>query len=161
MAISRIYDNPYSVAAAKRSRDAQAKRDAKRRARYEKMNALKKRVHSKKIETFFDEKDSLGRPIYRPGMGKDFYSTRAWLEIRYTILQKHGAICQCCGATKKDGVRIHVDHIRPRHRFPQLELVESNLQVLCEACNLGKGARFETDWRGDGASTRPSNSATG
>lgn len=42
---------------------------------------------------------------------------------------------------------IHVDHIKPRSIFPSLELDISNLQILCEACNLGKGAWDQTDWR--------------
>lgn len=42
---------------------------------------------------------------------------------------------------------MHVDHIKPRSKYPALELVLSNLQVLCEDCNLGKLAHDETDWR--------------
>jgi 5-methylcytosine-specific restriction endonuclease McrA len=42
---------------------------------------------------------------------------------------------------------MHVDHIKPRSKYPHLALRESNLQVLCEACNLGKGNWDETDWR--------------
>jgi 5-methylcytosine-specific restriction endonuclease McrA len=42
---------------------------------------------------------------------------------------------------------MHVDHIKPRSRFPHLELSLDNLQVLCAACNVGKGNRDEIDWR--------------
>lgn len=42
---------------------------------------------------------------------------------------------------------MNVDHIRPRSRFPELALTESNLQVLCETCNHGKGNWSERDWR--------------
>src|SRR5688572_27888854 len=75
----------------------------------------------------------------RRKLRKEFWESPEWLKLRYTVLQKHGARCQCCGACAADGVRIHVDHILPRSKFPKLALVESNLQVLCEACNLGKG----------------------
>lgn len=76
-----------------------------------------------------------------------FYETREWRELRYKALVKHGAACQCCGATRSDGVRLHVDHIKPRSKFPSLQLDISNLQVLCEDCNLGKSNKDDTDWR--------------
>lgn len=78
---------------------------------------------------------------------KDFYKTAKWRELRYQALVTYGAICACCGATAKDGVRLHVDHIKPRSLYPILELTLSNLQVLCEECNLGKSNIDETDWR--------------
>ena len=48
-----------------------------------------------------------------------------------------------CGSTE----RIHVDHIKPRSKYPELELDINNLQVLCEDCNIGKSNIDETDWR--------------
>ena len=51
------------------------------------------------------------------------------------------------------GVRVHVDHIKPRRLFPSLALVESNLQVLCEVCNHGKGNWDQTRWAGRNATT--------
>jgi 5-methylcytosine-specific restriction endonuclease McrA len=53
----------------------------------------------------------------------------------------------CCGASPKDGIRVHVDHIKPRRDFPELALTFDNLQVLCEVCNHGKGNWDQTDWR--------------
>jgi hypothetical protein len=76
-----------------------------------------------------------------------FLGSVEWRKIRYQALKLHGAKCQCCGATRKEGAIIQVDHIKPRSRFPELELKLSNLQVLCRDCNLGKRARDETDWR--------------
>jgi 5-methylcytosine-specific restriction endonuclease McrA len=78
---------------------------------------------------------------------KNFLESREWQELRYRALKLHGARCQCCGATRKDGKEIHVDHIKPRSRFPLLALDIANLQVLCGDCNRGKGAWDETDWR--------------
>lgn len=79
---------------------------------------------------------------------KAFYYSREWRTLRYEALRKHGAACQCCGATAiSSGRPMHVDHIKPRSRFPELELSLSNLQVLCEDCNMGKGGRDQTDWR--------------
>ena len=78
---------------------------------------------------------------------RDFYRSDAWRALRYEALKLHGGKCQCCGRGPSDGVALHVDHIKPRSKYPELQLVLSNLQVLCEDCNLGKGARDETDWR--------------
>ena len=77
----------------------------------------------------------------------DFYLSDAWLKLRYQALELHGAVCQCCGASRATGAVIHVDHIKPRARFPKLALVLSNLQVLCGGCNIGKGATLGRDWR--------------
>ena len=76
-----------------------------------------------------------------------FFRWDDWRKLRYRALVKHGARCQCCGADRRSGITIHVDHIISRHKCPELEFELSNLQVLCEACNIGKGWRDETDWR--------------
>src|SRR5688572_13677972 len=78
---------------------------------------------------------------------KDFYQSDEWRAVRYEALKLHSARCQCCGRSARDGIVIHVDHIKPRSRFPELALTLDNLQILCEDCNLGKMARDETDWR--------------
>lgn len=85
-----------------------------------------------------------------------FLQSFEWRQLRMIVLKKFGARCQCCGATPKDGIRIHVDHIQPRRRHPELALTESNLQVLCEVCNHGKGSWDSTDWRAD---SQPSSEA--
>lgn len=77
-----------------------------------------------------------------------FYETREWRELRYKALVKYGPTCQCCGATRGNGVVIHVDHIKPRSKFPKLQLELSNMQILCADCNLGKSNKDATDWRG-------------
>lgn len=77
----------------------------------------------------------------------DFYKSRQWLELRYLALSSAKGKCACCGATSHEGAQLHVDHIKPRSRFPGLELSLENLQVLCSQCNLGKGSWGEDDWR--------------
>lgn len=77
----------------------------------------------------------------------DFYKTASWLRLRYRVLKRFGGRCQCCGRGAKEGVVLNVDHIKPRSRYPELELKISNMQVLCSECNQGKGWRDETDWR--------------
>lgn len=81
---------------------------------------------------------------------RSFFSSEAWRKLRYKALQANGAKCQCCGNTAiSSGKPLHVDHIKPRFKYPELELELSNLQILCEDCNLGKGVWDETDWRPD------------
>ena len=91
--------------------------------------------------------------LHRPGRKKRkennaFYESREWMALRYLVLKQYGRRCMVCGAS---GARtsIHVDHIKPRSKYPELELDRSNLQVLCRACNIGKSNIDETDWRPD------------
>lgn len=72
-----------------------------------------------------------------------FYGTPEWQGLRYLALKRDGGRCLACGTTE----RLHVDHVKPRSRYPELELELSNLQTLCEPCNLAKGSSDETDWR--------------
>lgn len=79
---------------------------------------------------------------------KKFYSSDEWRRLRYRVIVKYGSKCHACGRSPKEhGVVIHVDHIKPRSKFPQLELCFENLQILCEDCNLGKLNKDQTDWR--------------
>ena len=75
-----------------------------------------------------------------------FYGTPRWRALRYRVLREEGRRCFCCGASGKD-IEVHVDHIKPRSLFPELEWERSNLQVLCKDCNLGKSNTDEIDWR--------------
>lgn len=79
----------------------------------------------------------------------EFFESREWKRLRYEALQLHGTKCLCCGRGREQGLMMHVDHIKPRSKFPELQWQLSNLQVLCEDCNLGKGAWDQTDWRRD------------
>lgn len=76
-----------------------------------------------------------------------FYESDEWRALRYKALELNGGACQCCGRSRKHGVVLHVDHIKPRSKYPELQLALDNLQILCEDCNLGKSNKFATDWR--------------
>ncbi len=82
---------------------------------------------------------------------KEFIHSWEWRTLRYQVLKKRTPTCECCGASPKHGARVSVDHIKPRSKYPELAMEETNLQVLCSACNQGKGRWDETDWRQDGA----------
>ena len=88
------------------------------------------------------------RSLRRPELPRNpFYSSPAWLELRYDALKRAGGYCECCGAAPTPAKPLHVDHIKPRKLFPQLALDVDNLQILCGECNHGKGNWDMTDWR--------------
>lgn len=97
-------------------------------------------------------------PVYRVPSGslkvegvdvssKDFLSTYAWRNLRIKALNLYGRKCMCCGDTPENGAVMNVDHIKPRKHHPELALDIRWLQILCGACNHGKGNELETDYR--------------
>jgi hypothetical protein len=77
----------------------------------------------------------------------EFLKSYEWRKLRLIVIKENGAQCQCCGASPSTGAVINVDHIKPRKTHPHLALDKTNLQVLCDACNHGKGNWDQTDWR--------------
>ncbi|QLB38268.1 HNH nuclease [Sulfitobacter phage phiGT1] len=79
-----------------------------------------------------------------------FYASWEWKKARYEALRIHGQRCQCCGWRPGDTEfgRLVVDHIKPRSKFPALELDVGNLQIMCGDCNMGKSNVFVDDFRG-------------
>lgn len=76
-----------------------------------------------------------------------FADSEEWKKLQYQALMMYGKRCQCCGATRAHGIKIVVDHIKPRKKYPELALDFNNLQILCDVCSDGKGDWDETDWR--------------
>jgi len=78
--------------------------------------------------------------------GKKYYETskreRKYLsdKMRYDVLKRDGFKCKKCGVTSEDGAKLHVDHIVPVSRGGITTI--SNLQTLCDRCNLGKSDRY-------------------
>ena len=85
--------------------------------------------------------------LIKKSLRKGFYESREWRSLRLDVLLEQGRKCCVCGRSPKDGIVLHVDHIKPRSKYPELELIKDNLQVLCEDCNLGKSNHYEEDWR--------------
>lgn len=92
------------------------------------------------------QKPKYGKAGYRP-KSDGFLSSYEWRVVRMQVLKRDGTRCACCGATPADGRVMNVDHIKNRRDFPSLALSMSNLQVLCDECNHGKGNWDQTDWR--------------
>jgi 5-methylcytosine-specific restriction endonuclease McrA len=65
---------------------------------------------------------------------------------RYQVFLRDNWRCVSCGRdpVKHEAV-LHVDHVLPRSKGGLDDL--DNLQTLCERCNLGKGARDDTNIR--------------
>jgi HNH endonuclease len=75
-----------------------------------------------------------------------FLASQEWIELRYRVLRESDGRCCLCGRGAIDGAKLNVDHIKPRRTHPSLAAERSNLQVLCNLCNRGKGNRPD-DWR--------------
>jgi len=73
-----------------------------------------------------------------------FYGSTEWRKLRLEVILLYGTVCMKCGSDDGDHV---VDHIKPRSKFPLLELDISNMQVLCNTCNLIKSDRNCFDYR--------------
>ena len=61
-------------------------------------------------------------------------------ELKDKIKKRDNYTCQICGKYMPDEVGLHIDHIIPINKGGRS--VESNLQVLCDKCNLRKGKRI-------------------
>ena len=110
------------------------KREKRKRAEFNKANNPKKKKHQKK---------NYSKIIFNP----NFYQSIEWRELRVKALVKYGRKCCLCGRGIEHGVILHVDHIKPKSKYPHLSLRLDNLQILCEDCNLGKSNKYEEQWR--------------
>lgn len=80
---------------------------------------------------------------------KQFYGSWEWKKVRYKAIKRCGQRCLCCGwrpGDTKVGFLV-VDHIKPKSKYPELCLEVTNLQVLCNDCNMGKSNIYEDDFR--------------
>lgn len=118
-----------------------------RKTRKQKYRNKDKQLRSKVTREIVERVGNLNE---RQIMDKSFYKSQQWLTLRYSFLRESDGRCACCGASKKDGVVMHVDHIVPRSVNWMLALCFQNLQLLCEDCNRGKTNIFSDDWRNDG-----------
>lgn len=74
---------------------------------------------------------------------KEFFYTEEWKLLRVDVFQKYGRKCLRCGKSQN----LHIDHILPRSKYPELELDFDNLQVLCNSCNDKKSNIYYWDYR--------------
>ena len=94
----------------------------------------------------FEEKPGAQADLVSYEKAKKFYASTEWRRVRYGVLTRDNATCQCCGATRGDGVALNVDHIVPLRVDWSKRLDVNNLQTLCSPCNHGK-LNTTHDWR--------------
>lgn len=128
--------------------------DDKRRARKAKRKAAKKaKLKAKLIKVAVPMHQPNAKKAPSDQLKQAFYRSWDWRTLRMEVLKTFGHRCQACGNTPQDigmdgkPVKIVVDHIKPLSQFWHLRLDRANLQVLCDECNMGKGAWDQTDYR--------------
>jgi len=100
-----------------------------KREQAEKITVLERQIHEK-------ESVLLEKKRYIAAQRKILSAS-----MRYDVLSRDNFRCVLCGASAQDGVKLHVDHIRPLAKGGKTEM--SNLRTLCDRCNLGKGTKIE------------------
>ena len=94
--------------------------DEKLRAEYiEKINAERSAHRESQLA-----KHSTAKRIAQKKPDPGFYLSREWRSLRYKVLLHYGKKCMACESITGP---FHVDHILPRSKHPELELVFSNL----------------------------------
>ncbi len=71
-----------------------------------------------------------------------FYRTKEWKQLRDSFLLENELVCLRCGSDKN----IRVDHIKPVRYYWDLRLEKTNLQILCNSCNLKKASNDHDDF---------------
>lgn len=68
----------------------------------------------------------------------EFYHSGAWRRKRAAILRRDGYQCVECRRYGRRRGATHVHHIKELEDYPELALVDSNLESLCAACHNKK-----------------------
>lgn len=74
----------------------------------------------------------------------EFMLSSEWRQLRKLVFSMYQNKCMKCG---DDNCILHIDHIKPRSKYPELQADLDNLQILCGYCNISKGNREEIDYR--------------
>ena len=74
---------------------------------------------------------------------------RGWQSLREQCFKLWGHRCVKCSWTpgRNEQHLLHVDHIKPKSKYPHLAEDINNLQPLCHSCNTSKGNNEEIDYR--------------
>lgn len=77
---------------------------------------------------------------------RSFYQSYQWRRLRLKVFEKYGNNCACF-VPGCNNPATHVDHIKPRSKFPHLALDINNMQLLCPECNRAKSNDIIADFR--------------
>lgn len=73
-----------------------------------------------------------------------FYHKQEWYRVRTKVIRASVFCYLCKKKLDKTGKnRIHVDHIKPRKKFPELSLDMKNLRACCNTCHNSVKQRLE------------------
>ena len=134
--LSRLSERKNIIQSVERKQDQELAKRLKIKSEL-KLERLKYRIRKKE-----KEKNGKVRSIQQRLSG--FYNSPEWLSLRFKALKSMKRKCALCHTEHGE---MHVDHIKPRSKYPELELDLNNLQILCRSCNIGKSNDDETDWR--------------
>jgi len=95
--------------------------------------------HSKALAIIDALQDCIGEIDENKG---SFFESPQWQRLRYETLRRDRK-CVLCSSIDN----LHCDHIKPRSKFPELELDPNNTQILCKSCNLAKSNKDCEDYR--------------
>ncbi|MBO7273350.1 MAG: topoisomerase DNA-binding C4 zinc finger domain-containing protein, partial [Clostridia bacterium] len=109
------------------------------------------RVNLRKEDIFnFEDVFACYESVSRSRMDRDTYKKISAVErgevsdsLRYDILNRDNFTCVICGASARQGVRLHVDHVIPIAKGGKS--TPDNLRTLCERCNIGKSDKIENN----------------
>lgn len=77
-----------------------------------------------------------------------FYTNKPWRDLRDMKLNEYNSTCQRClvkyGIINNHNPEGH--HLKPRNKYPELELDPDNVVILCKNCNLKLGESGIVDW---------------
>ena len=119
------------------------------RSKYPEIEKIKKKLRKEQERadqlanrSMNNEKHSNTKRHKHVDLGNGFYQSKEWRELRWKAIKKSNGKCVYCGRSHtQHGIVIHVDHIKPRSKYPHLALELNNLQITCEDCNTGKGTK--------------------
>lgn len=89
-------------------------------------------------KTFRPKHVATARRVERASKETDpFYYSAAWIRLR-DMVRAEEPICRECEKRGRTTLTEQIDHIEPRSKRPDLELVRENLQGLCRGCHNAK-----------------------
>lgn len=71
-------------------------------------------------------------------------SSIRWRTMRKTVLDRDKWTCRSCGYTGQD---MQIDHVKPRHKWPELTWDMDNIQTLCKPCHFAKTGGDYRQWK--------------
>jgi len=96
---------------------------------------------------FIVEKVELIKSKKQMKKANEEFKKKKMQKIRLFIIPLYGYVCMRCGIVPTSIKDLHVDHIKPKSKYPELWFDLFNLQLLCKRCNFEKSNKNEMDYR--------------